>query len=71
MQRNIEQTLIAASKRPLSNIEIERLTASIRALESQVLPREDVLVKRIKELESKLTDCHARIRKCERNGCPD
>lgn len=71
MNSAIERTLATASKRPLSSIEIERLTACIRALESRVLPREDVLVKRIKELEGKLADCYARVRKCERNGCPD
>ncbi len=71
MDSIIERTLDTASKRALSSIEIERLAAFIRALESRALPREDVLVKRIKELEGKLKDCHARVRKCERNGCPD
>lgn len=71
MNNLIEKTLSTASKRPLSSIEIERLSACIRALESRALPREDVLVQRIKELEGKLDDCRARVRKCERNGCPD
>ena len=71
MQRNIEQVLVAASKRALSPIEIERLAACIRALESNQMPPEDVLVRRIKELENQLTDCRARVKKCERNGFPD
>ncbi|WP_249976031.1 hypothetical protein [Vreelandella olivaria] len=71
MDSIIERTLATASKRPLSSVEIERLTACIRALESNQLPPEDVLVRRIKELEKQLTDCRARVKKCERNGYPD
>lgn len=71
MDSIIEQTLDTASKRVLSPIEIERLAACIRALESNQMPPEDVLVRRIRELQGKLDDCRARVKKCERNGYPD
>ena len=71
MDSIIERTLDTASKRALYPEEIKRLDAYIRAQESRALPREDVLVRRIRELEGQLVDCHARVRKCERNGCPD
>lgn len=71
MNRNIERLLELASKRALYPEEIKRLSASIRALESNQMPPEDVLVRRIKELQGKLDDCRVRVKKCERNGCPD
>lgn len=71
MDSIIERTLDTASKRALYPEEIKRLSASIRALQNNQMPPEDVLVRRIKELQGKLDDCHARVRKCERNGCPD
>lgn len=71
MNRNIERLLEVASQRALHPEEIKRLSAAIRALESNQLPPEDVLVKRIKELEKQLDDCRARVKKCERNGYPD
>ncbi len=71
MDSTIKRTLEAASVRALSSTELERLVARIRALESNQMPPEDVLVRRIKELENQLTDCRARVKKCERNGCPD
>ncbi|MEC4767970.1 hypothetical protein LPL18_011610 [Halomonas sp. CUBES01] len=71
MDRNIERLIEAASQRALYPEEIKRLSASIRAMESNQMPPEDVLVRRIKELQGKLDDCRARVRKCERNGGPD
>ncbi|HAV44347.1 MAG TPA: hypothetical protein DCX44_03450 [Halomonas sp.] len=71
MDSTIKRTLEAASVRALSPIELERLAGCIRALESNQMPPEDVLVRRIKELENQLTDCRARVKKCERNGFPD
>ena len=71
MNSVIERTLASARTRPLSSIEIDRLYACIHALENRSLPREDVLVGRIEELEGQLADCRARVRKCEHNGYPD
>lgn|GEM_PF-6639626 len=71
MDSIIERTIDTASKRALYPEEIKRLSAFIRALESNQMPPEDVLVRRIKELQGKLDDCRVRVKKCERNGCPD
>ncbi|NGO91240.1 MAG: hypothetical protein GBQ79_16870 [Halomonas sp.] len=71
MDSTIKRTLEAASKRALYPEEIKRLSACIRALESNQMLPEGELARRIKELENLLTDCRARVKKCERNGYPD
>ncbi|MBR9880759.1 MAG: hypothetical protein GYB17_14825 [Gammaproteobacteria bacterium] len=71
MARRIDQILNAAAQRPLSSGELELLSSYIRTLERNRMPPEDVLVKRIKELEGKLDDCRRKLRSVDRNEIMD
>ncbi|WP_348826812.1 hypothetical protein [Halomonas sp. RT37] len=71
MARHIDQILNAATQRSLSSEELKLLTSYIRNLEQNRMPPEDVLVKRIKELEGKLDDCRQKLRSVDRNEIMD
>ncbi|KJZ14032.1 hypothetical protein TW86_10615 [Halomonas sp. S2151] len=71
MARHIDQILNAAAQRSLSSEELKLLSSYIRNLEQNRMPPEDVLVKRIKELEGKLDDCRQKLRSVDRNEIMD
>ncbi|WP_302141704.1 hypothetical protein [Halomonas alkalicola] len=71
MPRNIDQILSAAAQRPLSTGELELLGSYIRDLERRNPPATDSRTKSIQELEGKLADCRALLRKYDINEIMD
>lgn len=71
MSENTDKILSMAENRQLSSREINTLRACIQALEKQKLPPENVLVRRNKELKSKLESCHNLINKYDLNEYMD
>lgn len=67
MARRIEQILEAAAQRPLSTGELQLLGSYIRDLERRSAPPAGFRSNSIKELEGKLADCRALLRKYDIN----
>lgn len=71
MPKNIARILESSQTRPLTAGELSLLTGYLQNLERRQARPEDVLERRIKELEGKLEDCWRKLRSVDRNEIMD